>query len=254
MRALSCTKGTDEISAFCLAAKADCLPRFPTAPEQASWCRLIPSEHSSDEREARGHITKTGNAASRRTLVEGAWHHAGCLAGPKRLPGERDVPAVMRPRGNACATRLAAVPARRKRHQPFRRRLRPRARLLGLGDRPWGGRHLSQAAVPCIPWASLPGGARDLRHTAESCSRLLFWTTARPCPPQRLTFARGPQAKSRTAVPRPLPIAGSYDRQGRGHKPANISLPGKRRPRDACPQAHAWLEVTAGRLTTLLSH
>ncbi|MCH3947830.1 MAG: transposase [Olsenella sp.] len=173
-RALSCIKGIDEISAFCLAAEAGCLPRFPTAPEHASWCGLIPSEHSSGERGARGHITKAGNAASRRALVEGAWRHAGCSARPKQIPNERDAPAVMRPRGNACTTRLVGRCERLPRTgngQSFRCRLRPRARLLGLGDGLWGGRRLSQAAASAShghlcqegPAAldALPGAARD---------------------------------------------------------------------------------------------
>ena len=36
---------------------------------------LIPSEHSSGSKQARGAITKTGNAHLRRVLVEAAWHY-----------------------------------------------------------------------------------------------------------------------------------------------------------------------------------
>ena len=36
---------------------------------------LIPSEHSSGTKKARGGITKTGNAHLRRVLVEAAWHY-----------------------------------------------------------------------------------------------------------------------------------------------------------------------------------
>jgi transposase len=36
---------------------------------------LIPSEHSSGTKQARGAITKTGNAHLRRVLVEAAWHY-----------------------------------------------------------------------------------------------------------------------------------------------------------------------------------
>lgn len=80
----------------------------PAAPEYASWCGLVPSEHSSGEREETGHIAKAGNSASRRTPVESAWHHASCSARPKWLPGEWGAPtAAIRPRGNACARELA---------------------------------------------------------------------------------------------------------------------------------------------------
>ena len=36
---------------------------------------LVPSEHSSGTKQARGAITKTGNAHLRRVLVEAAWHY-----------------------------------------------------------------------------------------------------------------------------------------------------------------------------------
>jgi transposase len=36
---------------------------------------LVPSEHSSGTTQARGAITKTGNAHLRRVLVEAAWHY-----------------------------------------------------------------------------------------------------------------------------------------------------------------------------------
>ena len=39
-----------------------------------SFVGLVPSEDSSGEKEARGRITKTGNAHLRRVLVEAAWH------------------------------------------------------------------------------------------------------------------------------------------------------------------------------------
>jgi transposase len=35
---------------------------------------LVPSEHSSGERQRRGSITKVGNSHVRRLLVEAAWH------------------------------------------------------------------------------------------------------------------------------------------------------------------------------------
>lgn len=38
-----------------------------------SYCGLVPSEHSSGSRVARGGITKTGNSHLRRLLVESAW-------------------------------------------------------------------------------------------------------------------------------------------------------------------------------------
>lgn len=106
VRVLSTIKGIDEVSAFCLAAEAGLFSRFGSAQEYASWCGLIPSEHSSGEKESTGHITKTGNNASRHTLVESAWHFASCSAKPKQIPDEWCVPTSIRLRGNACTKRL----------------------------------------------------------------------------------------------------------------------------------------------------
>ena len=40
-----------------------------------AYVGLVPSEHSSGTKRARGAITKTGNAHLRRVLVEAAWHY-----------------------------------------------------------------------------------------------------------------------------------------------------------------------------------
>jgi transposase len=54
---------------------------------------LIPSEHSSGTKQARGPITETGNAHLRRVLVEAAWpyrHHA--FLGPSLQQRQRGAP------------------------------------------------------------------------------------------------------------------------------------------------------------------
>ncbi|MCF6414286.1 transposase, partial [Collinsella tanakaei] len=43
VEALSCIKGVDAVTAFCLAAEAGCFSRFPTAGAYASWLGLTPS-------------------------------------------------------------------------------------------------------------------------------------------------------------------------------------------------------------------
>ena len=40
-----------------------------------AYLGLVPSEHSSGEREHRGPITKTGNSRCRHVLVQAAWHY-----------------------------------------------------------------------------------------------------------------------------------------------------------------------------------
>ena len=108
VEALSCIKGVDAVTAFCLAAEAGCFSRFPTAGAYASWLGLTPSEHSSGEKEAKGGITKTGNSASRRALVEAAWHYASCSPRPKAAPAGYDVPPRIRGRAADATRRLRA--------------------------------------------------------------------------------------------------------------------------------------------------
>ena len=105
--ALSCIKGVDAVTAFCLATEAGCFSSFPTAGAYASWLGLTPSEHSSGEKEATGGITKTGNSASRRALVEAAWHYASCSPRPKAAPAGYDVPPRIRGRADDATARLS---------------------------------------------------------------------------------------------------------------------------------------------------
>lgn len=105
--ALSCIKGIDVVTAFCLAAEAGCFSRFPTAGSYASWLGLVPSERSSGEKEARGGITKTGNSASRRALVEAAWHFRSCSPKPKAAPAGYEVPAAIKGRADDATERLS---------------------------------------------------------------------------------------------------------------------------------------------------
>ena len=72
---LRCFKGIDTVTAVCLVAELHDFRRFRSARELMSYVGLVPSEHSSGERERRGSITKTGNRHVRRLLVEAAWHH-----------------------------------------------------------------------------------------------------------------------------------------------------------------------------------
>jgi len=72
---LRCFKGIDTVTAVCLIAELHDFRRFRSARELMSYVGLVPSEHSSGERERRGSVTKTGNRHVRRLLVEAAWHH-----------------------------------------------------------------------------------------------------------------------------------------------------------------------------------
>ncbi|WP_102371404.1 IS110 family transposase [Enorma phocaeensis] len=105
--ALASIKGIYVISAFSLAAEAGLFSRFPTAGAYASWVGITPSEHSSGEREARGGITKTGNGASRRVLVESSWHYMSCSPKPKAAPSGYEVPRHVKSRADDATARLA---------------------------------------------------------------------------------------------------------------------------------------------------
>jgi len=47
--------------------------RFTSPRQLMAWLGLVPKEHSSGRKVARGNITKAGNTRARRVLVEGAW-------------------------------------------------------------------------------------------------------------------------------------------------------------------------------------
>lgn len=73
--ALRCFKGIDTVTAVFLVAELHDFRRFHSPRHLAAYVGLVPSEHSSGERERRGSITKTGNRHVRRLLVEASWHH-----------------------------------------------------------------------------------------------------------------------------------------------------------------------------------
>ena len=72
---LRCFRGIDDLTALTIAAELGDARRFPSAPRVMAFTGLVPSEHSSGTKQARGAITKTGNAHLRRVLVESAWHY-----------------------------------------------------------------------------------------------------------------------------------------------------------------------------------
>lgn len=72
---LRCFRGIDDLTALTIAAELGDARRFPTAPRVMAFTGLVPCEHSSGAKRARGAITKTGNAHLRRVLVEAAWHY-----------------------------------------------------------------------------------------------------------------------------------------------------------------------------------
>jgi transposase len=72
---LRCFRGIDDLTALTIAAELGDARRFPSAPRVMAFTGLVPSEYSSGAKQARGRITKTGNAHLRRVLVESAWQY-----------------------------------------------------------------------------------------------------------------------------------------------------------------------------------
>jgi transposase len=73
--ALQALRGIDTLSAIGLVAEIGDIGRFAHPRQLMGYLGLVPSEHSSGERVARGSITKTGNAHARRLLTEAAWNY-----------------------------------------------------------------------------------------------------------------------------------------------------------------------------------
>jgi len=92
---LRCFRGIDALTALTIAAELGDPRRFPNAPSLMAFTGLIPSEHSSGAKQARGPITNTGHAHLRRVLVEAARqyrHHA--FLGPSLQQRQRGAPAA----------------------------------------------------------------------------------------------------------------------------------------------------------------
>ena len=72
---LRCFRGINDLTALTIAAELGDARRFVSASRVMAFTGLVPSEYSSGAKQARGRITKTGNAHVRRVLVESAWHY-----------------------------------------------------------------------------------------------------------------------------------------------------------------------------------
>jgi len=90
--ALRCFRGIDTLLAMTLLAELYDLRRFPHPRALMSFVGLVPSEHSSGDRQSRGGLTRTGNTLARRMLIQAAWqyHHPPRLGAPlhKRRVGQ----------------------------------------------------------------------------------------------------------------------------------------------------------------------
>ena len=120
VEALRCMKGIETMTAFAITVEAGVFSRFDTARSFAVWLGLVPSEHSSGDRVARGGITKAGNSHLRKLLVEASWHYTRATEERKRALNDPGVPFAISSHAAAGIKRLV----KRRRH--FTRDLRKR--------------------------------------------------------------------------------------------------------------------------------
>lgn len=75
VQALQAMRGVQQIAAMTLVAELQDFVRFESPRQLMAYLGLVPSEHSSGPKRRQGAITKAGNSAARRMLVEVAWHY-----------------------------------------------------------------------------------------------------------------------------------------------------------------------------------
>jgi transposase len=74
VEALQALRGVAKLTAVTIVTEVGTFRRFRKPTELMGYTGLVPSEHSSGSREAKGRITRTGNSHLRHVLGEAAWH------------------------------------------------------------------------------------------------------------------------------------------------------------------------------------
>lgn len=75
VEALMSLRGVNLVTAMTIVAEVGDMSRFENPRHFMAYLGLVPSEHSSGNRQKRGGITKTGNGHVRRVLVESSWSY-----------------------------------------------------------------------------------------------------------------------------------------------------------------------------------
>jgi transposase len=75
VRALQALRGVALVAAATLVAELGDVTRFANPRQLMAYLGLVPSEHSSGNTRRQGGITKAGNGAARRVLIEAAWSY-----------------------------------------------------------------------------------------------------------------------------------------------------------------------------------
>lgn len=98
--AIQALRGVALMAAVTLVAEIGDFGRFASPRQLMAWLGLVPKEHSSGRKVARGNITKAGNTRARRILAEGAWTY--------RLPARRGEDIARRNEGLPDAIKATA--------------------------------------------------------------------------------------------------------------------------------------------------
>ena len=111
--AIRCFRGLDTQAAMVLATEIGDWRRFERAPQLMAFQGLVPSEHSSGDRERKGSITKAGNSHCRHVLVQAAWSY--------RHPPRVGLALQRRQQGQPPEVIVHAWKAQKRLHRLFRR-------------------------------------------------------------------------------------------------------------------------------------
>jgi len=109
-------RGIDMIGAVTFLAELGDLSRFGNPRQLMAYLGLVPSEHSSGATRRQGGITKAGNVAARRMLIEAAWSY--------RFPARISRDQLLRQEGLAKPIRDTAWKAQERLCRRYRKLVR----------------------------------------------------------------------------------------------------------------------------------
>ena len=113
VRALQALRGMALVAAATVIAELGDITRFANPRQLMAYFGLVPSEHSSGPTRRQGGITKAGNGAARRMLIEAAWSY--------RFPARISREQLLRQEGLAKPIRDTAWKAQERLCRRYRR-------------------------------------------------------------------------------------------------------------------------------------
>src|ERR1700722_15066885 len=113
VRALQALRGMALVAAATVIAELGDITRFANPRQPMAYLGLVPSEHSSGATRRQGGITKAGNSAARRMLIEAAWSY--------RFPARISREQLLRQKGLAKPIRDTAWKAQERLCRRYRK-------------------------------------------------------------------------------------------------------------------------------------